>query len=224
MNQNHLIGGQALRDMSEHRIPGKLICVIFRSVEEQLGENGLNTLLRRSGLDHYIDNPPPDDDTPALELEPFKKAIGSVVDLFGEKAAKPLLLRWGKLVFQYALESRPTMFGLAGLTTTFMSEERKMRFILSKVLAELDKLFGVAHILTEDETHFHVEVKDCYYCGGVKSSECICWQPVGFWTSLMTWITGKEHEVKEIECKAQGKESCKFTIAKQGKNAAKEAS
>ncbi|MGC1119583.1 MAG: 4-vinyl reductase [Candidatus Methanofastidiosia archaeon] len=202
--------------MSEHKIPGKLACVIFRSVEEQLGENGLKTLLRRSGLDYYIDNPPPDDDTPTLELEPFKKAIGSVVDLFGEKAAKPLLLRWGKLTFQYTLESQPTMFGLAGLITTFMSEERKMRFILSKVLAESDKLFGVTHILTEDETYFYVEVKNCYYCGGLKSSQCICWQPVGFWTSLMTWITGKTHEVKEIECRAQGKESCKFTISKQG--------
>lgn len=203
-------------DSMEHKIPGSLARIIFRSVEEHIGENGLNMFLKKADLEQYIHNPPPDDDTPTIQMSKFKKAIELVIELFGEKAAKPLLLRWGRLVFEYSLESRPTLFGLAGLVTTFMSEERKTRFILKKVLQESEKLYDVPHVLTEDDDNFYVEIKNCFYCGSIQSENCICWPPVGFWTSMMTWITGKTHEVKEIECRAQGKESCKFVIPKKG--------
>lgn len=200
----------------EHRIPGSLALIIFRTVEEHIGENGLNMFLKRADLQQYIDNPPPDDETPTIGMSKFKNAIQLVIELFGEKAAKPLLLRWGKLVFEYSLESRPTLFGLAGIVTKFMSDEGKTRFILKRVLHESENLYDVPHILTEDTDNFYVEIKDCFYCGDLQSENCICWSPVGFWKSMMKWITGKEHTVKEIECRAQGKESCKFVISKQG--------
>jgi predicted hydrocarbon binding protein len=34
---------------------------------------------------------------------------------------------------------------------------------------------------------------------------------------MMEWITGKEHDVREVECRAQGAESCKFVIPKKGR-------
>ena len=200
--------------MKEHRIPGALARIIFVSVEEQLGEKGLNMLLKRAGLHQYIETPPPDDDTPTIEMTKFKNAIGLVVDLFGEKAAKPLLLRWGTLVFQYSLENRPALFGLTGLVTTFMSEEGKIRFILKRVLKESETLYSVPHILTEDDDNFYIEIKECFHCGGLQSPHCICWAPIGFWKSLMKWITQKDYDIKEVECRAQGKDSCKFIISK----------
>ncbi len=201
----------------EHRIPGSLALIIFRSVEEYIGENGLHMFLRKAGLESYIENPPPDDETPTIEMSKFKKAIGLVIELFGEKAAKPLLLRWGSLTFQYSLQTRPTLFGLTGLVTTFMSEEGKTRFILKKVLKESENLYSVPHILTEDEENFCIEIKDCFYCSNLHSETCICWPPVGFWIAMMKWITGKSHDVKEVGCRAQGKESCTFIIPKKGK-------
>jgi predicted hydrocarbon binding protein len=203
--------------MEEHRIPGSLALIIMRSVEEHLGKNGLNLLLRRADLAQYMDNLPPDDETPTIEMSKFKNAIQLVIELFGEKAAKPLLLRWGKLTFEYALENKPTLFGLAGLVTKFMSEEGKARFILKRVLKESENLYDVPHVLTENQDTFSVEIKNCFYCGDLQSENCICWPPVGFWIAMMKWATGKEHEVKEIECRAQGAESCKFIISKYGR-------
>lgn len=200
----------------EHRIPGALARIIFKSVEEHIGKNGLNMFLKRADLKEYIDSVPPDDATPTIKMSKFKKGIGLVIELFGEKAAKPLLLRWGKQTFEYSLESNPALFGLAGLVTTFMSEEKKTRFILKRILKESEKLYNTPHVLDEDDDNFYVEIKDCFYCGDIQSENCICWPPVGFWTSMMTWITGKTHTVKEIECRAQGKDSCKFVIVKKG--------
>lgn len=200
--------------MEEHKIPGSLARIIFNSVEEQIGKNGLNMFLKKAGLEEYIDTPPPDDDTPTLPMGKFKKAIGLVTDLFGEKAARPLLLRWGRLTFKYALENKPTLFGLAGIVTKFMSGEGKTRFILKRVLKESEALYDVPHILTEDDQYFHIEIKNCFYCGDLTSENCICWPPVGFWEAMMEWISDQNHEVKEIECMAQGADSCKFIISK----------
>lgn len=200
----------------EHKIPGALAVIIFKSVEEHIGKNGLNMFLKKADLKEYIDNWPPDDDTPTIPMSKFKRSIELVIELFGEKAAKPLLLRWGGVTFEYALESNPALFGLAGLVTTFMSEEKKTRFYLKKILQESEKLYNTPHILSEDEDNFYVEIKNCFYCGNIQSKNCICWPPIGFWTSMMNWITGKKHTVKEIKCKAQGKDSCKFVIVKKG--------
>jgi len=200
--------------MEEHKIPGSLARIIFNSVEEQIGEHGLNMFLTKAGLEAYIDNLPPDDDTPTLPMDKFKRAIGLVIDLFGEKAARPLLLRWGRLTFTYALENKPTLFGLAGVMTKFMSDEGKIRFILKRVLKESEKLYNVPHILTENDAYFQIEIQNCFYCGDLTSQNCICWPPVGFWEKMMEWISQQHHEVKEIECMAQGAVSCKFIISK----------
>ena len=88
--------------MSNYKIPGSLLNIIFKSVEDQLGERGLKMLLTQVKLTEYIQNPPPNDDTPTLDIGKFKDAMGAVIDLFGEKAARPLLMRWGKLTFDYA--------------------------------------------------------------------------------------------------------------------------
>ena len=200
--------------MSDNRIPGSLLNIIFKSVEDQLGERGLKMLLTQTKLTCYIQNPPPDDDTPTLDMDRFKSAMGAVIELFGEKAARPLLTRWGKLTFDYALESNPTLFGLAGFATKFMSEEGKARFILKRVLKESENLYGVPHVLTETPDAFNIEIQNCFYCGNHKSNQCICWPPVGFWKSMMRWTTGKDYDVHETECIAMGAESCKYVIPK----------
>ncbi len=200
--------------MSDYRIPGSLLNIIFKSVEDQLGERGLKMLLTQTKLADYIQNPPPDDDTPTLDMDRFKSAMGAVIDLFGEKAARPLLTRWGKLTFDYALESNPTLFGLAGFATKFMNDEGKARFILKRVLKESENLYGVPHVLTETPDAFNIEIQNCFYCGNHKSNQCICWPPVGFWKSMMRWATGKDYDVHETECIAMGAESCKYVIPK----------
>ena len=62
--------------MSDYRIPGSLLNIIFKSVEDQLGERGLKMLLTQTKLTDYIQNPPPDDDTPTLDMDRFKSAMG----------------------------------------------------------------------------------------------------------------------------------------------------
>ncbi len=200
--------------MSDYKLPGSLLNIIFKSVEEQLGERGLKMLLTQAKLTEYIKNPPPDDNTPTLEIDKFKGAMGAVLELFGEKAAKPLLLRWGKLTFDYSLESRPTLFGLAGVATKFLNDEGKIRFFLKRVLAESENLYGVPHVLTETDDTFNIEIQNCFYCGNHKSTQCVCWSPAGFWKGMIKWATGKDYDVHEVECIAMGAASCKYVISK----------
>ncbi len=202
--------------MTEHQIPSSLACIIFDSVREQMGENGLKLLLRQAGLERYIDNPPEDNDSPSIAMDEFKRAFRAVHRVFGEKAARPLLLRWGELTFTYALENKPRLFGLVGPVTKLMTQEQKERFILKRVLKESENLYNVPHIMTEDSEYFYVEIQNCFYCGDMDTDIPICHSPKGSWLAMMRWITGKEHEITEIACQAMGDESCTFRIKKEG--------
>lgn len=200
--------------MVEHGVPGSLLNIIFKSVEEYMGEKGLRMLLTQAKMTEFLENPPPDVDTPVLETERLKNAIGVVINLFGEKAARPLLLRWGKLSFEYAIDKKPALFGLAGFVTKFMGDEEKIRFILKKSLKEAENFYGAPHFLTETPDSFNVEIKNCFYCGNVKSDQCVCWVTIGFWKSMLKWATGKDYDVHETECMAMGAESCKYVLPK----------
>lgn len=44
------------------------------------------------------------------------------------------------------------------------------------------------------------------------TKENICWVTIGILQAALSWGTGSEHDVEEIECMAAGAENCKFRI------------
>ncbi len=200
--------------MKKHYLPSSFVYMIFDSIKEQLGDRGLTLLLKRAGLERYIKNPPKNDDTPSLSSKELAEIAASTYTVFGEKAAKPLLLRWGRMTFEQSLNENPTLFGVAGALTTLMGQERKERFFIKRILNELEKIYDTPRVLTEDDTYFYIEITDCPYTGGIHTDHPICYPAVGFWRAVMKWITGNNHEVMETACVAMGDESCMLRIAK----------
>ncbi|NMC59066.1 MAG: response regulator [Candidatus Methanofastidiosa archaeon] len=201
-------------DAKESKIPSSLTRVAFEAVKENMGEGSLKLLLKRSGLERYIGNMPPYDDSPSITLDEYIKIIHNVFDIFGEKGAKPILYICGKAGFKHSLEEKPALFGIAGVAMKVMSDEKKKKFILPKVLKKLEEIFGNPHILEEDEKNLYVRLPDCQYCRGLKSTNPICFTPIGFYEEVIKWATGKSEKVEQIQCRAMGHESCVFKIPK----------
>lgn len=195
-------------------IPSSLTRIAFDAVVENMGEGSLKILLKRSGLDRYIGNLPPYDDSPSITRDEYTKIIQNVFYIFGEKGAKPILFICGKAGFKHSLEDNPTLFGVAGVAMKLMSENKKKKFILTKVLKRLEEIFGNPHILEEDEENFYVKLPLCPYCKGLTSTKPICYTPIGFYEEVINWATGKPEKVEQIQCKAMGHEYCIFKIPK----------
>ena len=195
-------------------IPSSLTRTAFDAVIENMAEGSLKILLKRTGLERYIGNLPPQDDSPSITREEYTKLIQNVFYIFGEKGARPILYICGKAGFKHSLEDNPALFGVAGVAMKLMSEEKKKKFILSRVLKRLEEIFGNPHILEEDEKNLYVKLPVCPYCKGLTSTKPICYTPIGFYEEVMKWATGKPEKVEQIQCKAMGHENCVFQISK----------
>ena len=195
-------------------IPSSLTRIAFDAVIENMGEGSLKILLKRTGLDRYIGNLPPYDNSPSITREEYTKIIQNVFYIFGEKGAKPILYICGKAGFKHSLEDNPALFGVAGAAMKLMSENRKKKFILTKVLKRLEEIFGNPHFLEEDDNNLYVKLPICPYCKGLTSTKPICYTPIGFYEEVLKWATGKSEKVEQIQCKAMGHENCVFQIPK----------
>jgi len=195
-------------------IPSSLTRTAFDAVIENMGEGSLKILLKRTGLERYVGNLPPHDDSPSITRDEYTKLIQNVFFIFGEKGARPILYICGKAGFKHSLEDNPKLFGVAGLAMKLMSENKKKKFILTKVLKRLEEIFGNPHILEEDENNFYVKLPVCPYCKGLTSTKPICYTPIGFYEEVLKWATGKPEKVEQIQCKAMGHENCVFQISK----------
>ena len=69
------------------------------AIEAVMGESGLKAVLRASGLEKYIDNPPPDDLEPAVSFEDYAKLNQAIEEFYG-RGGRGMLKRIGRASFQ----------------------------------------------------------------------------------------------------------------------------
>lgn len=199
---------------TKKRVPSSLTRVAFDAVITNMGEGSLRILLKKTNLDRYIGNLPPHDDSPSITVDEYIILIQTIFDIFGQKGAKAILYICGKEGFKNSLKHNPALFGVAGVALKFMSNEKKKKFILEKVLKKLEEIFGNVHILEEDQSYFYIKLPECPYCKGQKSDSPICYTPIGFYEEVIKWATGKSEKVEQIQCIAMGHENCVFKISK----------
>ena len=101
-------------------------------IEEVLGKHGLNAVLANSGLERYVDNPPPNDlghDVLAREFAPLNAAI----EEFTGRAGKGMLRRIGRSAFDWAAKEQIKTMGLANLALKALPQKLRMQAILAGI-------------------------------------------------------------------------------------------
>jgi predicted hydrocarbon binding protein len=64
-----------------------------------------------------------------------------------------------------------------------------------------------------DDAWVH-EVETCNMCAGKVAEEPMCWLFTGTLHEGLQWLTGKEFEIVETECRAMGAPACVWHISK----------
>jgi bacteriochlorophyll 4-vinyl reductase len=203
---------------SPRRIENSIMRLALRATEATLGQSGLYAILRMAGLDHYIEQPPRNDnqlDTPGTDLSAL---LGAILHMYGEHATRGLFRRWGSLFGQGGAESRPTAKLLRPMLN-FLPLNRRALTVLETLVRESDAARGEAlHTVTETDDAFVVVFDDCLFCYSLRTSEPICLTVVGTLEAVLKWGTGRDYTVSETTCTARGDEACTFVIDKRPLN------
>lgn len=201
-------------NLSPRRLENSIMRLALRATEATLGQNGLYAMLRLAGLEHYIEQPPRNDNeltTPGTDLSAL---LAAILNMYGENATRGLFRRWGLLFGQGGVESRPTAKLLRPMLN-LLPLNRRVATLLETLVREADQARGEAlHTVTETDDAFVLVFDDCLYCHGLRTGEPICLTVVGTLEAVLKWGTSRDYTVVETTCTASGAEACTFVIDK----------
>jgi predicted hydrocarbon binding protein len=182
------------------------------AAQEVMGENGLNAVLRASGLEKYIANYPPDNLEPAIDTAQYAGFNQAIEDFYG-RGGKGMLRRIGKASFQYAVREQAALLGIAGVALKLLPEKQRIKFILNSLAEALRKSNPQVQIWLDEsgERIAYVE-STCGVCHSRKGDGPVCHLYVGSIGEAVRWAAGKSHEIVETHCMAQGDEYCRFEV------------
>jgi len=182
------------------------------AVEEVMGKNGLNAVLRMSSLGQYIDNLPPDDLNPSVKSSDYAR-LNEAIESFYGRGGRGMLRRIGKASFQYAVREQSALLGLAGVALKLLPRKQQMRFILNSMANALKKTNRQVHVEVEEADNTFVYVaRTCSVCYGRQSDKPICHLYVGSIGEAVRWATGQPYQVQETHCIAKGDPYCRFEV------------
>lgn len=191
----------------------------LETIENVVGSNGLKSILNYAHLKQFIDSYPPDNDDLDIPLEDLRKFYLALYDLFGHKGARSLQLRVGREFIRIGTEKRPTIAKALKLSTRLVPENMRIRLALQKYADIYDErqpslIHKPRMEVREEDEYFLLIDKDNFESEGMSSDTPVCNTCVGRLQYTIEWITGRPHQIEEIECRAMGHPFDVFRISK----------
>jgi predicted hydrocarbon binding protein len=189
-----------------------LVRQALSSAQEVMGENGLNAVLRASGLDRFIGNFPPDNLEPSISAAEYGK-LNEAIEAFYGRGGRGMLRRIGKASFQYGVREQAALLGIAGVALKLLPERQRIKFILNSMAGALKKTNPQVEAWVDDSSERIAYMEStCAVCYGRQSTDSICHLYAGSIAEAVQWATGKEFRIIETHCLAKGDQYCRFEV------------
>jgi len=193
-------------------IANAIVRQALMAAQEVMGENGLTSVLRASGLERFIGAFPPDNLALEVKSEEYAGLCLAIENFYG-RAARGMLRRIGKASFQYGIREQPALMGLAGVALALLPARQRILFVLRKMADALVKTSPNAQLWVDDRgEHLAFLAKTCSQCFGRKSEQPVCNIYVGSVGEAVRWATGRDYPVTETHCIARGDPYCRFEV------------
>ena len=191
------------------------------AAEEVVGKQGLTILLQKGGLDRFINNYPSEmlKISRTITLGDYAELCSQLLTFYG-RAGKSMVIRIGRLTSKYAIEKQGNIYNVAATTAAkLLPSGMQVKMVLDNMADGYNKLYAE----NNQQLHFKVEDRgqawafishECPLCAGKSAEVPMCWGRIGTLKESLHWLTGKEFEVEEVECRAMGAPACIWEVSK----------
>jgi hypothetical protein len=198
-----------LRVAEEREVQAGVVRGVLDGIEEIAGVKGRKLVLRHANLEEYLENPPPMDDKVFVPAAHYQAICRGLLEFFGTKGARVLLIYVGEATFRRAIEGLPGLFASA---MKFMPGGLKKRAVFKVSAMQIARITGVPPKIDIQRDRIIIHYFRCPSCDGYQSDQPVCFYECGMLMALAEWATGKKHRATEVECAAMGHEACVFEI------------
>ncbi len=201
----------------DREMPNAALRLLFVSIEEVMGVSGMKAVLNGAKMSQYIGNYPPNDLEYGVTFGQYGRLEQAIEDFYGPRGARAMLLRVGRATFQTGLREQSAVLGLAGQALKNMpllSMQAKMKLLLQQIVQAANKTINEPAHLEEDAESFTVVIEWCMCQYRPKHPQPCCAVTLGTFMEAMKWLTDRQFDVKEITCRNNGADACRFRIPK----------
>ncbi len=182
------------------------------AAQDVMGENGLDAVLRASGLERFVGNFPPDDLNPSIQASQYARFNAAIEEFYG-RGGRGMLRRIGKASFEYAVREQAALLGVAGAALKLLPERQRVKFILNQMVSALKKTNPQVEAWVDDNGgRVAFSESTCAICHSRVSETPICHLYVGSIGEAVRWASGREHQITETHCLAKGDPYCRFEV------------
>jgi predicted hydrocarbon binding protein len=200
--------------MSEnYYYPNRMGRIILLSMEEVMGRNGVNAILKLASLSSLIENYPSDTSDRAFPFSTLSAMTDMLEQAYGPHGGRGLALRIGRACFNYGVRQYGAQMGVTEMAFRLLPLPAKVS-AGAKAFAQLFNTFTDQRVRVEEEDGkllWHIE--RCPLCWGRHAHEPVCHLAVGVLQEALYWLSGgKVFNVEEKTCIAAGDEICTIVI------------
>jgi predicted hydrocarbon binding protein len=192
-----------------------MLLQMMRGIEDVMGQNGLNAVLRLSSLERYVDNPPPNNLEFGVLAREYAR-LNEAIEEFTGRAGKGMLKRIGRSSFRWGVQEQSAVMGLAGIALKALPQRLRKRAVLLGMRKGIMDTVSYASIEVKDEDGVLVFTDyACVSCHMRHAAEPVCHLYAGSLQEAMVYASGKgsqDFEVVETHCRAMGHDFCRFEI------------
>ena len=202
-----------MNTITTYHYPNRMGRIILLSMEEVMGRNGVNALLKLASLPSLIENYPSDTTEPAFAFSTLSNLTEMLEQAYGPHGGRGLALRIGRACFNYGVRHYSTQLGLTQMAFRLLPLPSKLHAGAS-AFAQLFNNFTDQRVRVEEENGtilWHIE--RCPLCWERKAQDPVCHLAVGLLQEALYWLSGgKVFNVEEKTCIAAGDQTCTIVI------------
>ena len=184
---------------------------------EQIVGQGMDNLLRQSGLTRFIGNYPSNEVKRSdITFGEYANLNAGLLNLFGP-TGRSTTLRIGRLSAQLGIEQQDSFFNVTLSTAAkLLPLPAQHRFGMEMMQAVYRQVIGQGWdgwVSDRPQTTAYITM-DCPVCAGKQARSPICWIFTGALQEAVLWMTGKLFDVEQTQCRAMGARECVWEVSK----------
>ncbi|MFQ5612826.1 MAG: hypothetical protein ACE5H9_11900 [Anaerolineae bacterium] len=198
-------------------MPNASFHVLILAVEEVLGKNGFNAVLKAAKLDFLVGKRPPNNLDRDVPYSLYAAVEQAIEDFYGPRGSRAILQRVGRATFRYTLHERPAILGLAGLALKALPVGTRQKVILEQIVKASTEETNLPAELEEHDDHFIYIRKagPCQFRKRDTSGGPCDFVVMGVLSEALKWATGKNFRVSQETCMNVGDPADRIRVEKE---------